>query len=142
MNSKNNISLQPAEVKRVRIKQPLPKEPMMDKIRKVMDLNRSTDPEEQREFIKERRLKIFTVLGLALVAKVFHLIKVLDVLYSDLELYRDANPAILVDYPPSEGTTEKDDSTDALLADCYKVMAQYIVLMLVNMVAMLITKID
>ena len=92
---------------------------MTDKIRKIMDLHIGTDPEEQREFIKERRLKIFTVLGFALVAKVFHFIKVLDVLSSDLELYRDANPGILVDYPPSDGTTEKDDdSTDALLTDC------------------------
>ena len=82
---------------------------MMDRIRRFMDLHKSPDPEDQREFIRERRLKIFTVLGLALVAKVFHLIKVLDVIGSNLELYRDENPGILVDYPRSDGATEEND---------------------------------
>ena len=60
------------------------KESLKSRIKNIMNLNKSLSFNASHEFVEERRFKIFTVLGLEMVAKLIHLIIVFSILASDL----------------------------------------------------------
>lgn len=65
----------------------------------MFHLWQTTDTKSQKEQADERRLPILIVLGIFLISKVIHLLKIFQVITSDLDEYRSSNAAILIDYP-------------------------------------------
>ena len=88
--------------------------------------------DSRERLLEERRLPIIVVLGIFLVAKLIHLIKIVTVLSQDLNDYRSSIPAMVLDYP--------GESTNGLQTDVYVVMGQYMFLIIINAVTMIVTK--
>ena len=71
---------------------------------------------------------MFLMLGLFLVSKIIHLIHVIGILVGDLPDYRNSSPALILDYPPDDLSSdadkvEDDSGTIALRNDCFVVLA-------------------
>ena len=82
------------------------------------------------------------MLSLYMSSKIFHFVYLTIILTGNVGDYRSSNPEIERNYPPEDPNPEEmtDAGCEQLKNQCYVVIAQYIVVMLVIAVAMVLTR--
>ena len=77
------------------------------------------------------------LVSLFLLSKIIHIIFIVNILVADeFDEYREKNAEIGLSFPPEDDP----DSLSALRTNCFVVLIQYCVLLIINGVAILITK--